>query len=150
MSEIYVVKGDEQLSDIARKFNISIDDIINLNNFTSFELRPGQEIYLPAKGFSAFDVYYVKKGDNLYRIAIEYGIDSNTLAAINGLELNEYIYPGQKLLVPRENVKIVVTTDGDTLNTLEQKYNINLQELSKYNRNIYLLPGQLILYVEKE
>lgn len=150
MSEIYIVKGDEQLSDIARRFNISIDDIISLNNFTSFELRPGQEIYLPAKGFSAFDVYYVKKGDSLYRIALQYGIDSNTLAAINGLELNEYIYPGQKLLVPKEGVKIVVTNEGDTLETLEQKHNVDIQELSKYNKSIYLLPGQLILYVEKE
>ena len=134
MSEVYIVKGDEQLSDIARKFNISIDDIISLNNFTSYELRPGQEIFLPAKGFSAFDVYYVRKGDNLYRIALQYGIDSNTLASINGLELNEYIYPGQRLLVPKEGVKIVVTTEGDTLQTLEQKYNMDIQELSKYNK----------------
>ena len=70
------------------------------------------------------------------------------IAELNGLELNEYIYPDQKILVPKENVKIYITEEGDTLNQVAQKLNISKETIDSYNKEIYLLPEQLIAYVK--
>lgn len=44
--------------------------------------------------------YTVRRGDNLFRIAIRYGVSYWYLAQINGLYNPNYIYAGQTLIVP--------------------------------------------------
>ena len=41
--------------------------------------------------------YTVKRSDTLYSIAWRYGLDYNELASWNGIDVNEPIYPGQRL-----------------------------------------------------
>lgn len=79
---------------------------------------------------------------------MKYGLTAKEIAELNGLELNEYIYPDQKILVPKENVKIYITEEGDTLNQVAQKLNISKETIDSYNKEIYLLPEQLIAYVK--
>lgn len=43
------------------------------------------------------DYYWVKRGDTLYSIAWQAGMDFKTLAALNGIRSPYTIYPGQKL-----------------------------------------------------
>ena len=45
----------------------------------------------------------VRSGENLYRIAREYGISVRELCRLNNISPNQAIYPGQKLLVPSES-----------------------------------------------
>lgn len=80
---------------------------------------------------------------------MKYGLTAKGIAELNGLELNEYIYPDQKILVPKENVKIYITEEWDTLNQVAQKLNISKETIDSYNKEIYLLPEQLIAYVKK-
>lgn len=79
---------------------------------------------------------------------MKYGLTAKEIVELNGLELNEYIYPEQKILVPKENVKIYITEEGDTLNQVAQKLNISKETIDSYNKEIYLLPEQLIAYVK--
>jgi len=48
--------------------------------------------------------YLVRRGDNLFRIAIRHGVSYWYLAQINGLHNPNYIYAGQMLLAPCGNV----------------------------------------------
>lgn len=80
---------------------------------------------------------------------MKYGLTAKEIVELNGLELNEYIYPDKKILVPKENVKIYITEEGDTLNQVVQKLNISKETIDSYNKEIYLLPEQLIAYVKK-
>ena len=105
-------------------------------------------IFLRVYLIKLFEYYIVKKGDNLYQIGLKYGLTAKEIAELNGLELNEYIYPDQKILVPKENVKIYITEEGDTLNQVAQKLNISKETIDSYNKEIYLLPEQLIAYVK--
>jgi LysM repeat protein len=45
----------------------------------------------------------VSSGENLYRIAMQYGISVRELCRLNNISPNQAIYPGQKLLVPSES-----------------------------------------------
>ena len=144
----YIVKEGDNIATIAKKYNISIVDLINQNNLENvYYLEPGLELIIPEeKAPLGFTHYTVKKGDNLYEIAKRYNISVKDLSELNGLEINEYIYPEQRLLVPEEGVQVYITKDGDTIQTIIDKLGTNREEIFVYNPKIYLLPEQLIAY----
>jgi len=43
--------------------------------------------------------HVVEKGENLYRISLNYHLKIDYLRQVNGLDVNSQIYPGQVLLV---------------------------------------------------
>ena len=146
--ETYIVKEGDNIATIAKKYNISIVNLINQNNLENvYYLEPGLELIIPEeKAPLGFTHYTVKKGDNLYEIAKRYNISVKDLSELNGLEINEYIYPEQRLLVPEEGVQVYITKDGDTIQTIIDKLGTNREEIFVYNPKIYLLPEQLIAY----
>lgn len=141
-----VVEGDT-LDNIASKFGVSTLDIISMNNLNSYFLTPGINLVIPSSSSSAFIDYTVKKGDSLYSISQQYNTDPVILAEINGLKLYDYIYPDQIIVVPRPNTRLYITKEGDTINTLIGDNKLTLEDLARYNRNITLVPGQLIVSV---
>lgn len=46
------------------------------------------------------EIYVVKKGDTVYKIAKKYGLDWRELAGYNRLGKPELIYPGERLFIP--------------------------------------------------
>lgn len=92
-----------------------------------------------------YDIYVVEKGDSLYKISKEYNINSTLLASLNGLNMDDYIYPEQEILVPKSGFIYYISVDGDTLDIVSEKFNISKEELLNGN-TIYLLPGQLIVH----
>ena len=93
-----------------------------------------------------FDTYIVQKGDNLYAIAQKYNISLIDLLNINGLDKDDYIYPNQEIMVPKKNVKVIITKEDDTLNSASKRLGMNTEEMLYQNDNIYLLPEQLLVY----
>lgn len=146
--QTYIVEPGDNIGSIAKKFNVKVIDLIKENNLENiYYLAPGMELIIPdVSEHTVFDYYVVQKGDNLYQIGKRYGISADMLAEINGLELNEYIYPDQKLLVPKDGIKVYVTKEEDTLKSISDELKVSQENILLYNRNIYLLPGQLIAY----
>lgn len=144
----YIVQMGDTIQSIANKFNVNASDLIKENNLQNiYYLVPGLELIIPSTSDdSAFEYYTVKKGDNLYQIGKKYDITAEMLATINGLELNEYIFPDQKILVPKKGVFVYITKEGDTLNLVSDELGIPRENILLYNDNIYLLPEQLIAY----
>lgn len=148
--QTYTVQDGDTIISIAEKFGKKVIDIIKENNLEDvYYLSPGEIIKIPYKR-SGFAYYEVKKGDTLYQIARKYDIDLETLTQINGLENNEYIYPGQKILVPEEGTMTYITKMGDTLINVSEKFGVDPDEIILYNEYIYLLPEQLIAYKFKK
>ena len=58
-----------------------------------------------------FNYYKIEKGDTLYKIARMYNINPLLLASLNGLNMEDYIYPDQVLLIPNDN-KIIYLLEG--------------------------------------
>lgn len=150
-NEIYTVKEGDNLISIAQTFGIKIIDLIEANNLESiYDLIPGTQLVIPTDLPLGFTYYIVKKGDNLYRIAEKFNINMEDLARINGLELGEYIFPEQQLIVPKEGVYAYITKEGDTLFNVAESLSINPEDILLYNKSIYLLPEQLIAYKIRE
>ena len=136
MYSVYEVKKNESLNDISNRLNISLEELISLNNNVN-TIKEGQLIIIP--NGNQYNTYVVKKGDNLYNIAKRYNVDEKTIELLNGLKENEYIYPGQKLLIPKDNVYI--TKENDSVKKLLDS-GIELDNLY----NIYLQKDQIIFY----
>ena len=146
MYDKYLIKEGETLEDIASRFNTSVDMILNINDMYSREyLRAGEEIIVPKNQESYFTYYTVNQGDSLYQIARKYNINPSLLALLNGLNMEDYIYPNQRLIIPKSGYSFYITKDGDTLEIVRDKFNKNLEDILRYNEKIYLLPGQLMI-----
>lgn len=145
MYDKYTVGYNESLNDIASRFNTTKEELMSINNlYDEVMLRAGMDIAVPANN-DYFTTYTVNSGDNLYAIARRYNINPTLLAALNGLNMDGYIYPNQKIMIPKSGYSFYITKDGDTLSIVADKFKRNADEIIKMNQTIYLLPGQLMI-----
>lgn len=149
MYEIYDIKDGDTLESIAYMYDITVQDIKDINGDVS-NFRAGGNIIVPKKRNAYFDIYPIKKGDSLYAISKEYGLSPSLLAGLNGLNLNDYIYPGDSIMVPKSGVSVYITAQGDTVDSVIRGMNANRDVFLKENDRIYLYPGQLIVYKEEK
>ena len=142
----YITGDGESLKSISEKLNISLEKLQKANNLYYLgELRAGSEIILPENSKNYFNYYMIEKGDSIYAIARKYNINPNLLAAMNGLKNEDYIYPGQEILIPKNNYSYYLTAEGDTLDMIAKAFNKPLNKVIEENQTIYLLPDQLIV-----
>ena len=97
----YTVKSGDNLYDIARRYNNTVDAIKRANNLTSNLLRIGQQLIIPSSTppVSGGTIYTVKSGDNLYDIARRYGTSVDAIKRANNLTSN-LLSIGQQLIIP--------------------------------------------------
>ena len=145
MFDTYIVKEGDTIKSISSKSGISEDIIYQLNGYYD-TLTPGTVLVIPKTSSKYFNYYTISKGDTLYQIAKKYNINPSLLAQINGLNENDYIYPNQTILVPKEGSKLYITEEGDTLNEVVKGLNADINKLLEQNNNIYLQKEQLIIY----
>ncbi len=93
-----------------------------------------------------YTYYTIEKGDNLYEIARKYNINPKLLAAVNGIEDKEYIYPGQVLMIPKSGYSYYITGEGDTLKGVADAFRTTEANMLRMNKTVYLLPDQLLVY----
>lgn len=87
--DIYVAKKGDSLWSISRKFNIDINDLIELNNLKDLTLQKNQSILVPKQQENIeTDLYIVKKGDTLWSISNKLNIPVQTLKELNNLNSN--------------------------------------------------------------
>ena len=144
MYRVYQVQNGDTIDSIARKLNISSQELINLNSLSD-QVMPGQLLVIPNQN-SFFDTYVIKKGDNMYEIARNNNIEVEDLLRINGLNKDDYIYPEQEILIPRRDISVYITKENETLKDIENKLQTNLSDIMNQNDTIYVLPDQLIVY----
>ena len=98
ISSYTVLKGDTLYS-IAKKFNTTVDKILNLNNLSSNLLSIGQILKIPLSDNPNTNTYIVKKGDTLYSIAKKLDTSVDEIKALNNLSSN-ILSINQSLLIP--------------------------------------------------
>ena len=91
-----VVKGDSLWS-ISKRYDIRVNDLIELNNLSDLNIRIGQTLLVPKKDIDN-NTYIVEKGDTLWSIAKKNSISVNELKELNNLT-NNTISIGQVLKV---------------------------------------------------
>ena len=152
MYEVYTVKDGDTIESISQMVNSSVDEMTQINGFSDdMVLGPGMQIVIPKMKDSEEGYWYytVKKGDNPYGIAKEKNVDYKTLLALNGLDDNDYIYPNQTLILPKEGFLFYMTQDNDTISDVMNRNHVEFTDLVKENEKIYLKPEQIIVFKQK-
>ena len=153
----YIVKEGDTLYSIAKKYNISVDKIKELNKLTSNNIYKGQILLLKEKKENN-NIYQVKKGDTLYSIAREYNNTVEELKRLNNLTSNE-LYIGDEIIIPqKEKVQdndmydIYTVEKGDSLWKIAKQYNISTKDLIELNNldNLTLQINQQLLVPKVE
>lgn len=108
---IYTVQSGDSLYSIARKFDITVQDLINTNNLgNNTNLSIGQQLIIPDPTASIpvipnppstpiVNTYKVQSGDSLYSIARRFNTTVDTLKSLNNLTSNN-LSIGQVLKIP--------------------------------------------------
>ncbi|GAK55143.1 lytic transglycosylase catalytic [Candidatus Vecturithrix granuli] len=121
---------------------------IVLAKVTSLEAEPEQPQPKPQSTKAADDdiFYVVKRGDNLSKIAKQYGVDANLLKEINNIRNVKNLRVGQKLRIPasgkektyaslRSAETITHTIQrGETLSMIAKRYQMDIAALKSLNK----------------
>jgi len=155
----YTIKKGDNPSKIAKRFNVSAQEIIRINNLRPDNLKPGKKIVIPTPGknqetkttkkyskSTTTDIvstksveqadnsqfHIVKKGDTLSSISKKYSISVNELKEINSLNSTK-LRLGQQLIVKQIGPKTYTVRKGDTIYKIARKFNIDADELKDIN-----------------
>jgi LysM repeat protein len=85
-------------------------------------------------------IHYVQWGENLASIASRYNVSAQAIMSANGLDDPDFVYVGQKLVIPPVRSGFGVGSSGyytvqpgDTLNKIAQRLNTSVQALATAN-----------------
>ena len=147
MYKIYQVEYGDTIDIIASKTGTTRDNIKNINGINNdSEFVVGSLIIVPKEETQIFQNYVVKRGDSVYSIAKAYNVDPATLLLINGLNKDDIIYPNQQIVIPKSDVVVYVTKEGDTINGITNNLGIDGNSLNKENERIFVVEDQLIVH----
>lgn len=145
MYNIYGINQDESLDNTSSYY----DNDYNLERI-NYTLESQMIVTPQISSSNNFDTYIIEKGDTLYNIAKKYSTNFKTLQYLNGLEADDYVYPGQKILIPKGNMGIYIVNENETLKEVLKKLGTSADDLLKYNSEIYLYPEQLLFFKKRE
>ncbi|MGL5381302.1 LysM peptidoglycan-binding domain-containing protein, partial [Clostridium sp.] len=157
----YVVQPGDSLSEIASKYNTTVNSLIQLNNISNPNLiYPGQTLKVYSQnapssgGFNS--TYVVQSGDTLSEIAAKFNTTVNELASINGISDPNLIYPGEVLKVSSSSNSnsssssynnTYIVQSGDTLGGIAAKFGTTADYLAQINgisNPNLIFPGEVI------
>ncbi|GAB5045954.1 C40 family peptidase [Thermodesulfovibrio sp. TK110] len=162
-AETYTVKKGDSIYRIAKRFNISVDEIKKANNLKSNKLQIGMQLQIPdkknkiTKKSQDTEYHIVKKGETLFRIAKKYNTSVEELKRLNGLNSNK-LSRGQKLIVkapekPKENISIREDEKVPVLASAKTDINKKVEEIEEIKASEELsqmsIAERLLLFAKK-
>ncbi len=99
--------------------------------------------FIPADAHAQQQVHVVRPGENLYRIALRYGTTVQAIMQANGLRNPNYIWVGQRLIIPTKGggsggsgtgTRVHIVRAGQTLAQIARYYGTTVQAIAQANR----------------
>ena len=131
----YVVKSGDTLWSIARKYNLSVNELKSLNNLSNNVLSVGQRLIV---GKESSNDYVVSAGDTLWAIARKFNVSVDDIKALNNLSSNN-LSIGMILKIPlysnkqNEETNVYVVKSGDSLWSIARMFNSTVDEIKSLN-----------------
>ena len=137
----HIVKKKETLYQISKIYNVTVDDLKNLNQIQDEEISPGQYLKIPSMFVQSNELqlhqeatevitvqvdddknitYTVQPKETLYTISKRFGMSIDALMYINDLNSSN-LSTGQVLLIPRKLVEIAENSSIDTTQFIQHK-----------------------------
>ena len=164
----HIVKKGATFAGIARLYRVDIEPILEINRLKrSSLLSAGMNLLIPVpedtksitlgkRMVNGKDqpprseeiIYIIRKGDTLWSIANEMGVNIGALSRWNNLDPEKKLMPGNKLKIKinspsgpvgklpkkKEGKEIIyVVKEGDTLWSIAKKYNVTISEIKSWN-----------------
>jgi len=174
----YIIQKGDNPATIAKKFNVTVQSILSINNLNPKKLMPGTEIIIPSTEMRPLDtenlklksystragdsagkednpddtiIHRVKKGETLSFLSKKYSVPVHALQEMNNLTSTKLL-AGQTLLVKQAQQRTYTVKKGDSLWKIARKFRRNLDGLSEINelKTDILKPGQIIVLHNQE
>lgn len=157
---VYKVKAGDNLWNISRKYGVSVEVIISVNNLRDKNLLSlGQKLEIPAIGGGVSNsnqkqeptivTYTVVKGDTLWSISQRYDVKMISIISVNNLKEISRLSIGQKLKLLITNMDIAkaegysqdavaeeiiyYVKKGESLWSISREYNVKLESIIAAN-----------------
>lgn len=189
----YTVKSGDSVWGISHSFGITMAQLIEWNNIKNNFIYPGQKLTIKggqsagssttntgnnassgntnsgntntsgSTGQATGAKYTVKSGDSVWKIANDHGISMNQLIEWNNIK-NNFVYPGQQLVVSKGSSSASGSTSNASSNTantgstytvkagesvwsVSNKFGISMNQLIQWNniKNNFIYPGQKLI-----
>ncbi len=100
-SKVHTVQKGETFYSISKKYNLSVKELLDLNNLTDTAiLKVGDSLIIEKEAVVQPEKYTVGKGDTMYSIARKNNITVTELQKLNNLDNESVLKVGQVLLIP--------------------------------------------------
>jgi LysM repeat protein len=157
----YVVQVGDTLFSIARRHGTTVDVLQRVNGLRSNTIYTGQRLSLPGPiaapapetsapaASSDENVHVVQPDETLLEVALRNGVRVSRLIQANDLGRNAWVYPGQELLLPEEDVPppdpeepepaptavdgVYVVRAGDTLFSIARRHGTTVDAVMRAN-----------------
>lgn len=141
----YTVRKNDSLYEIAKKYNITVEDLMRFNNLSNDMIFPNQILFIPMmnnKNVNPNSKYYTtKKYDTLEMIANNHRIKLEELYKNNDVE-KLYLEENQRININNNYEHII--NNNDDINTILKKYNLSTDELINLNKNEWFRTGKSV------
>ena len=153
----YVVQSGDNLSSIAKRHNVSVEEIKEWNNLSNASIRLGMSLQVSKIEENSKEElavvepkmenveYIVKKGDNLGSISKKYGSSVDDLKQWNNLSDNN-IALGKSLIVAKSEIPVENKAEKETFT---KKQSLALSSKSK-NTNYLVQKGDSLYSISKK
>ncbi len=107
---VHIVAPGDTLYNVSLRYGVSVEEIMAANNLTNPNaLTIGQQLTIPAPGTVAQppvpgseQTHLVSRGENLFRIGLQYGCTVDQLSAYNNIPYPYTIYVGDQIRIPAD------------------------------------------------
>lgn len=151
---VHIVQPGENLYRIGLHYGQTTSALAAANGLGNLDrIYVGQQLTIPTGGTtpspspSSSGVHTVRRGENLYRIALRYGLTTQALAAANGVVNVNQVYVGQRLVIPGAgdtspapapapppaSGQMHVVQRGETLSAIARRYGLSMWALAQAN-----------------
>jgi len=79
------------------------------------------------------DSYMVKSGDNISTLAINFGLNQDTIISVNKITYTRLLQAGKPLKIPNQDGIYHTVKNGESLSDIAQKYNANTETIKTVN-----------------
>jgi len=156
----YTVQPGDTLFSIAQRLRTDVDTLKRLNQLSGDAISVGQVLRVPVGAVASVPTvtptssqmieHTVQRGEYLALIASKYGVPVSAIVKANNLRNANFVYPGQKLIIPAPGSAVVTPTPtraaspassgkihivrrGETLQSIALKYGVTVRELAAAN-----------------
>ena len=153
----YIVQKGDNLNIIARKYNVSVEDLRTWNPTTASNLKPGMSFQVGVSQAVAVQevpkpevkdiTYTVQEGDNLGTIAKKFGTTSANLIAWNAIS-KQKVPVGTALIVAKNEIAII--TNNATADSFKKKELFPSSKTKGTSNDYYVKKGDSLFSISKK